>query len=94
MIVSIFLSLSHYALDIVATGNHVNDRDKYGLEIPTNLQSLHFIGLKRPLNWLKSKIKIEENLNETVKNSPKLNAYKFLAGIALYWTCSLSRGQS
>ena len=28
--------------------------------------------LKRPLNWLKSKIaKIEENLSETVKHYPK-----------------------
>ena len=43
--------------------------------------------LKRPLNWLKSKItKIEENLNETVKNCLKKNVYKFLGRNALYWT--------
>ena len=72
MIVSIFISLSHYALEIFAIGKLVNHREEYGLVIPTNLQSLHFIDLKRPLNWLKSKIiKIEENLNETVKHCPK-----------------------
>ena len=39
-----FLSLSNCALDIFATGKHVNHRDEYRLEIPTNLQSLHFHG--------------------------------------------------
>ena len=43
MIVSIFLFLSHCALGIFATGKHVNHIDEYGLEIPTNLQSLHFL---------------------------------------------------
>ena len=42
MIVSIFLS--HCALDIFATGKHVNHRDEYGLESPTNLQSQYFHG--------------------------------------------------
>ena len=51
-------------MDIFATGKHVNHRDKYGLEIATN--PYIFMDLKRPLNWLKSKItEIEENLNET-----------------------------
>ena len=53
-----------------------------------------FIDLKRPLNWLKSKItKIEENLYETVNHCPKWNVYKFIARNDLYWTCPLSRGQ-
>ena len=30
-----------------------------------------FMDLKRPLSWLKSKIKIKENLNEPVKYCPK-----------------------
>ena len=45
--VSIFLSLFHCALGIFATGKHVNHRDEYGLEIPTNLQSLHFLGTEK-----------------------------------------------
>ena len=36
--VSIFLSLSHCALDIFASGEHVNYRDEYGLEISANLK--------------------------------------------------------
>ena len=35
----------------------------------------------------------EENLNETVKRSPKKIVYKFIAKNALYWTCPLLRGQ-
>ena len=42
MIVPVFLSLPHYALNIFATGKHVNHRDEYGLVIPKNLQSLDF----------------------------------------------------
>ena len=47
MIVSIFLSLSHCALGILATGKHVNYRDEYEVEFPTNLQSLHFHGTEK-----------------------------------------------
>ena len=36
MIVSMFLSLSHSALGILATGKHVNHGDEYGQEIPAN----------------------------------------------------------
>ena len=72
MIASIVLSLSHCTLGIFATEKYVNHRDEYGLEIPTNLKYLHFHGLERPLNCLKSKMaKIEENVNETVKHCPK-----------------------
>ena len=72
MIVSIFLSLPHCALDIFATGKHVNQRDEYGVEIPKNFSSNIFMDLERPLNWLKNKIpKIEENLNEPAKHCPK-----------------------
>ena len=69
MIVSMFLSLPHFALDIFGTGKHVNHRGEYGLEIPANF---HFMDLKKPLNWLKNKTtKIEENLNETVQHCLK-----------------------
>ena len=73
MIVSIFLSLSHCAWDIFATGKHVNNRDEYGLEFPTNFQSLHFQGTEKAIKRVKkSKItKIEENLKETAKHCPK-----------------------
>ena len=72
MIVSIVLSLSHCALDIFATGKYVNYRDEYGLEIPTNLQSLHFHGPEKAIKLPKSKItKIKKNFNETVKHCPK-----------------------
>ena len=53
MIVSIFLSLSHCALDIFATGKHVNHRDEYGLEIPAHLQSLHFHGPEKAIRLAK-----------------------------------------
>ena len=69
---------------IFATGKHVNHRDKYRLETATNLQSLHFMDLKRLLNWLKSRItKIKEILNQTVKilskvKSIQISCKKFL----------------
>ena len=53
MTVSIFLSLSHCALDIFAAGKHVNHRDEYGLEIPANLQSLHFHGNEKAIKLAK-----------------------------------------
>ena len=53
MIVSIFLSLSRFALGVFATGKHVNHRDEYELEIPTNLQSLHFHGTEKAINLAK-----------------------------------------
>ena len=49
MIVSIFLSLYHCTLDSFATGKHVSHTDEYGLEIPTNLQSLHFNGPEKAI---------------------------------------------
>ena len=46
--------MSHCALDIFATGKHVNHREIYNPCI--------FMDMKRPLNWLKSKIaKVQEN---------------------------------
>ena len=66
MIVSMFVSLLHCALDILATRKRVNHGGKFELKIPAILY------LKKPLNWLKNKItKIEENLNETAKHCPK-----------------------
>ena len=66
------------------------------IEMKTDWKSLQiyhpyiFIDLKKPLNWLKSKItKIEVNLNKTVKHCPKQNIYKFRARNVLYWTCPL-----
>ena len=53
MIVSIFLFQSHCALDILRTGKHVNNRDEYGLEIPTDLQSLHFHGPEKAIKLAK-----------------------------------------
>ena len=53
MIVSIFLSLSYIALSIFAAGKHVNHSDEYGLEIPTNLQSLHFHGTEKAVKLAK-----------------------------------------
>ena len=53
MIVSIFLSLSYCALGTFATGKHVNDRDEYGLEFATNLQSLHFHGTEKAIKLAK-----------------------------------------
>ena len=47
IIVSIFLSLSHCTLNIFATGKSINHRNEYGLEIPTNLQFLHFHGSEK-----------------------------------------------
>ena len=53
MILSIFLFLSHYTLGIFATGKHVNHRDENGLEIPANLQSLHFHGIDKAIKLAK-----------------------------------------
>ena len=53
MIVSIFLYLSHFALDIFATGKHINHNDEYRLKIPTNLQFLHFHGPEKAIKLAK-----------------------------------------
>ena len=53
MIVSIFLSLSNCALGIFATRKHVKHRDEFGLEIPTNLQSLHSHGPEKAIKLAK-----------------------------------------
>ena len=53
VIVLIFLSLSHCALDIFATGKNVNHRDEYGLEIPTNFQFLNFDGPEKAIKLAK-----------------------------------------
>ena len=57
MIVSIFLSLSHCALDIFTTGNYVNHRDEYGSKIPTNLQLLNFHGPEKAIKLAKKRNK-------------------------------------
>ena len=80
MIVAVFLSLSHCALDIFATGKYFNHGGVYGLEIPTIFS---FLDLKRLLNSPKNKIiRIEEN--KIVKHCPKSNLYKHLARKVLY----------
>ena len=53
MIESIFLYLSHRALSILAARKHVNHRDEYGLEFPTNLQSLYFNGTEQAIKLAK-----------------------------------------
>ena len=34
-------------------GKHVNHRDEYGLEIPTNFQSLYFHGTEKAIKLVK-----------------------------------------
>ena len=54
---SMLLSLPHCALDIFATVNALT------MEVDVNWKSLRiviFMDLKRPLNWLKNKIKIDD----------------------------------
>ena len=53
MIVSIFLSLSHCALDIFATGKHINHRHECGMENPTNLQFLNSHGPEKAIKLAK-----------------------------------------
>ena len=55
-------------IGIFGTGKHVHHGVEYGLEIST---VFHFYGSKKPLNWPKNKIKIEEILNEILKHCPK-----------------------
>ena len=50
-----FPSLYHCALDIFAIGKHVNHRNEYGLEIHTNLHSLHFRGPEKSMKKLAKK---------------------------------------
>ena len=85
MIVSIFLSLCYCTLGIFATGKHINHSDEYGLDISTNLQSLHFHGTEKAIKLAKkSKItKIEENLNETVKSKMYTNFLQEMSSIGL-----------
>ena len=47
MIVCMFLSLPHCALDIFATGKHINHGGEYGLEIPANF---HFYGTEKAIH--------------------------------------------
>ena len=69
MIVSMFLSLLRCALDVFATGKHVNHGDEYGLEIPAIFL---FYGPEKIIKLAKDNItKIEENLNKTVKQCLK-----------------------
>ena len=68
MIASIFLFLSHCALGIFANGKHVNNRDEYGLEIPRNLQFLHFHGTKKTIKLAK-KVK-KQRSKKLQRNSP------------------------
>ena len=41
-------------LRIIATRKHVNHRDEYGLEIRTNLQSLHFHRTEKSIKLAKN----------------------------------------
>ena len=76
MIVSIFLSLAHCALNIFQLGNAST------MEVNTDwkFQRIFILmDLARPINWLKDKIKkIEEHSVETVKHCQKQNVYNFL----------------
>ena len=66
MIVSIFISLFHCDLGIFVTGKHVNHSDEYVLEIPANLQSLHFHGTGKA-------IKLAKKLNNKDRRKLKRN---------------------
>ena len=65
-----FLSLPHCNLDIFSTGKHVNHGDDYGLEILANFP---LYGPENAIKLAKNEniTKIDENLNETVKNCLK-----------------------
>ena len=65
---SMFLSLHQSTLDIFATEKRFNHGGAYGLKIPANL---HFYGPEKAVKLPKNNIKIEENINETVKHSLK-----------------------
>ena len=45
--------MSHCALNIFATRKHVNQRDEFGLEIPTNAEILHIHGPKKAIKLAK-----------------------------------------
>ena len=53
MIVFMFLFPSQCTLDIFAAGKHINHKDEDGLEIPTNLQTLHFHGPEKAIKLAK-----------------------------------------
>ena len=61
IIVSVFLSLSHYALTYLQLENTSINGVEYGLEIST---IFHLYRPKNPLNSRKNKIKIEETLSK------------------------------
>ena len=90
LIVSMFLSLPQCALEIFATGKRVNHGGKYGLEIPANV--LFHGGEKAIKLTKKNKVtKINENLNETLKNCLKMytNFLHEMHFMACYWACPL-----
>ena len=69
MIVSTFLSLLRCALDVFATAKCVNHGGEYGLEISAIFL---FYGPEKIIKLTKDEItKIEEKLNETVKQCLK-----------------------
>ena len=51
--VSMFLSLSRFALDIFATGKRVNHEGEYGQVIPVNF---HFYGPEKTIKLAKKKL--------------------------------------
>ena len=69
MIVSMFLSLLRYALDVFAIEKHVNHGGEYGLEIHAVFL---FCGPEKIIKLAKDEItKIEENLYKTAKQCLK-----------------------
>ena len=82
MIVCMFLSLSHCALDIFTNGKCINQGVKYRLEFCANFP---FYGTEKAIKLAKNEIKkFEENLNETVKHCLKYNVYKLFTVNVLY----------
>ena len=82
MIVCMFLSLSHCALDIFTNGKCINQGVKYRVEFCANFP---FYGTEKAIKLAKNEIKkFEENLNETVKHCLKYNVYKLFTVNVLY----------
>ena len=70
MIVLMFLSLAHYALDIFASGKQVSSKGECGPEIRV---SFHFYGPEKSIKLAKKYNKKDRltNLNKTVKHCLK-----------------------
>ena len=74
MIVSMFLSLPHCALDIFATGKRVNHGGQYGLEIQANF---HFYVPQNTIKLVKKSNKDQRKLKQNCKTLSKVTRMQF-----------------